>query len=161
MSPKEYEVVVSEIVAAIARCQSDSSAILGYGGSNRLVGASGYKHQIDVTLKNVSAVYLIECKRWLKKVGVEEVMVLASRGTDISQHQQVGSVHCVLATTVGATRNALVLAKFFNIQIEIVRSAQEFGMRIGRHTQLGAGDGLVLGDSLSMFLIRGGVVIPP
>ncbi len=161
MSPEEYETIVSEIVAGICRGAPELSDLkLGFGRRNKLQGASSYKHQIDVSLTGVPNIYLIECKRWDDKIGVEEIMVLAARGTDIAQSRKSVKVHCILATKVGATRGAVTLAQYFGIELEIVRSAQEFGMRIGKRVSVGMVDQLAITDSASCTLTRDGVVVP-
>lgn len=160
MSPEEYETIVSEIVADICRGAPELSGMtLGFGLKNKLQGASCYKHQIDVSLEGFPDTYLIECKRWDKKIGVQEIMVLAARGTDIAQLRQNVKIHCSLATKIGATRGAVTLAQYFGIELEIVRSAQEFGMRIGKRISLGMVDRVLATSSLSFTVIRDGVVV--
>ena len=45
------------------------------------------------------------------------------------------------------------------IELEIVRSAQEFGMRIGKRISLGMVDRVLATSSLSFTVIRDGVVV--
>lgn len=147
MTPSEYERVVADIVQGICAAAPELKGLtLGFGRNNRHAGASGYRHQIDVSLTGERHIYLIECKRWEAKIGVEEVMVLAARGTDIAQAHDNVTLHAVLASKVGATRGAITLAQHFRIQLETVRSAQEFGFRIGKNARVGVVDRLVITD---------------
>ena len=150
MTPDEYENVVADIVSGICQNAPELDGFrLGSGRSNRLSGASGYKHQIDVSLSGDNAIYLIECKRWKTKIGVEEVMVLAARATDIVQGTNGVPIQAILASKVGVTRGAKTLAEYFNIQLEVVRSAHEFGMRIGRNVRVGVASKLMVTDSIT------------
>lgn len=154
MTPDEYENVVADIVSGI--CQSAPELcglVLGVGRANRLLGASGYKHQIDVSLSGGKNIYLIECKRWEAKIGVDEVMVLAARATDIVETNSCATLQAILVSKVGATRGAKILASYFQIQLETVRSAREFGMRIGKNAKVGMADTFRLGDSLTCAVI--------
>jgi hypothetical protein len=104
MTPSEYEIVVANIVSGICRGAENLDGLeLAFGRSNRLEGGSGYKHQIDVSLSVGRAIYLIECKRWDDKIGVEEVMVLAARGSDISHLNSAATIKAILASKTGAT----------------------------------------------------------
>lgn len=160
MTPDEYENVVAAIVGGICHEASDLNDLaLGFGRTNRLLGASGYKHQIDVSVSGSRNIYAIECKRWEAKIGVDEVMVLAARGSDILQANVGVAVHPILATRVGATRGAKVLAKHFGVSLEIVQSAQEFGLRIGRHVSVGVAASLSVSDEPFGVVTRNGAVV--
>jgi hypothetical protein len=160
MSPEDYERVVADIVKGI----SDSAPALtgfrlGVGRANRLLGASTYEHQIDVSLLNREKIYLVECKRWEAKIGVEEIMILAARCADIAQRNEQCSVQAIIASTKGLTRGGRKLAQFFNIQVEVVRSAQEFGFRIGDQVRAGMADGFGFTDRAVATVIHGGSCI--
>lgn len=137
MSPDEYEQITSDIVAGI--CGS-APALSSYrptvGRTSKVLGKSGYRHQIDVCLETDSAIYLVECKRWKDPIGIQEIMVLASRGNDVAA--LCGKkVHAIIASTKGASKHAVKLAKLFQISIEIVRSPHEFGLKIGNYISVG------------------------
>ena len=137
MSPDEYERITSAIVAGI--CEQ-APALSAYhptvGKKSKALGKSGYRHQIDVCLRTDSAIYLIECKRWKDSIGIEEVMVLAARANDVAAESRK-PVHAILATTIGASKNAVKIASVFQIKLEIVKSAREFGMQIGKYISVG------------------------
>ena len=155
MSPDQYEQITSEIVAGIC---AQASALVAYtpkfGRTCKVLGKSGYRHQIDVCLTTQTHLYLIECKRWEDRIGVAEVMTLAARGNDVAAEHTDKIVHVILASTKGASRNSLKLASFFRVQIEIVKSASEFGMQIGNYIHLGIADTAVASDSCDMEVIN-------
>ena len=96
-APREYEQVVREIVAGICSVASDLSDLeVSSGRGNRILGSSGYRHQIDVSLRGRGRMYLIECKRLKRRVGVESIMVLAGRVADIqSANPEVHDRECL------------------------------------------------------------------
>jgi hypothetical protein len=160
MSPDDYESLVASLVDGIRATAPEFQELhIGFGRSNRLLGASGYKHQIDVSLEGASRVFLLECKRWEYKIGVDEVMVLVARGADIAQARQNARIHCILASKVGSTRGAITLAHYFGIELEIIVSAHEYGLRLGKRVHVGVSDGVVFGDSCTATVIRNGEVV--
>lgn len=51
MTPTEYEQLVEEIANGIIKSASDlQNLVVASGRKNRIIGASGYSHQIDVSL---------------------------------------------------------------------------------------------------------------
>lgn len=151
MSPDEYEHLVSEIVNEIcAHAPALAGFSASYGKTNKVAGASGYKHQIDVSLTARTHIYLIECKRWNDSIGVAEVMVLAARMKDIADANRTIKAQAILASLKGASRGALKLAAHFGIQLEIVKSASEFGMRVGQFISVGLHVSAVASDSIEL-----------
>lgn len=141
MTPKDYEQVVSDIARGIQDGAADLSNFkLGYGAKNRIRGTSGYRHQIDVSLVSPERVYLIECKLWGRKVGVAEILTLAARAADIGALRSDLLVDCILASNAGPTRGAKKLIAHFGIQVEAVKSASEFGFKLGKNIHLGVVD---------------------
>lgn len=154
-SPSEYEQLVAEIAAGIcAGAPKLKGLVPGFGSKNRLVGASGYKHQIDVSLQAGKKIFLIECKRWEKKIGVPEVLILAARVGDIHDAQPGASIQGILASKVGASKNAKTLADYWGIQLEVIRSANEFGLRIGKYAHAAMSDGITFGDQVTATFIE-------
>ena len=137
MSPEEYERITSEIVAGICE-QSPALSVsrLTFGKTSKVLGKSGYRHQIDVCLTTESTIYLIECKRWNAPIGIDEVMILAARGNDVAAESKK-IVHAILASTKRASKNAVKIASVFNVKLEIVQSPIEFGMQIGKFISVG------------------------
>jgi hypothetical protein len=160
VKPAEYEQLVAEIADGI--CQSASELqdlVIGSGHTNQIVGASGYPHQIDVSLQERGRLFIIECKRWKSRIGVAEVLVLAARASDIQSRFQEGSVTAVLVSMRGASAGAEQLARHFGVAVEIATSASEFGLRIGRFVHQAVADGLQMSDHCETSVMRKGVVI--
>jgi len=148
MTPSEYEQVVHDIVDQIrANAPELAGSILGFGRRCKVMGVSGYHHQIDVALETDTNIYLIECKRWEDRIGVDVLLVLAARVHDVQQSRPGKHVRGILTSTNGATPNAKKLAVAFEVEIEIVRSTAEFGMRIGKRTSVGIADHAKVTDS--------------
>ena len=86
LSPADYEKLVADIVLGMRQSAPELAMLsLGAGRANRILGASGYNHQIDVSLTGPGGKFLLECKKWNKRAGVESVLVLAARASDILQ----------------------------------------------------------------------------
>lgn len=155
MTPKDYENVVSDIVNGIQNGAADLSDFhFGYGSKNRIPGASGYRHQIDVSLVSSKKAYLIECKLWGRKVGVAEILTLAARAADIGGLRSDLEVDCILASNAGPTRGARKLVAYFGIQFEAVKSASEFGFKLGKNINLGFVDAIAPSSQLTSIELR-------
>lgn len=160
MKPAEYEQLVADIANDICRTAPElQGLVLGRGRNNKLLGASGYRHQIDVSLQEEKQVFLIECKHWNARVGVAEVLVMAGRARDIQAHTPNCTVTAVLVSVKGASRGAHKLAQHFGVEIEIAKSASEFGLRIGRFVHQAVSDDLSVSDHWEVTIIRNGVDI--
>ena len=155
MKAAEYEQLVSEIAEGICQSAPELHGLVpGSGHKNRISGASGYRHQIDVSLKESARMFLIECKRWKKRIGVAEVLVLAGRASDIQACSTGCSVKAIMVSMCGASEGAWQLAKHFGIDIETAQSASEFGLRIGKYIHQAVSDGLRMGDHCEISVIN-------
>ncbi len=68
MTHIEYEIMVSEIAELFANNPlEDKPWKFSKGRKNRIIGFSGYKHQIDVSLECDTDLVLLECKKWKKR----------------------------------------------------------------------------------------------
>jgi len=153
MTPSEYEKLFAEIVEGIrARDRRFEQLTIGSGNNNRIRGASGYKHQIDVSidLPATKTLYLVECKRWKRKIGVQEMLVLASRTNDIHNDRKEILVKPIIASQVGATPNAQLIAQWFDIQIDNVESAYEYGLQLGQSIFLALSEHVGVSDEVSV-----------
>jgi hypothetical protein len=147
MSPVEYERVVADLIRDLEATLPDlENANIGVGYGNRIQGSSGYRHQIDVSLKTDAFLLLIECKRWKDRVGVNEVLVLASRAADIRAQNPTLMVWPALVTTRGVTRDAPKLAESFRVGIDVVKNTLEYAIRIRHRVYSGVRSGVRLGD---------------
>lgn len=164
LTPSEYERVVAEIVSGICASAPNLADLeVSSGKENRILGASGYRHQIDISLRGQRRIYLVECKRLKRRVSVQSVMVLAGRVADIQNAYPGINVAGILVSRVGASRGAIVLATYFGIRFERVVSAQQFGFSIGNHFHAGLTSGLTFGDRVSATVIPAetSAVAPP
>src|SRR5262245_25198215 len=126
MTPNEYEFLVRTMVEQFTASAAALGSCTVKGGSqNRVDGASGFAHQIDVSVSNGTDLLLIECKYWKDPVDVEPVLVLAGRMADIRAAAVGLRVHGSIVSTKEATEGAKVLAAYFRINIETVVDPRE------------------------------------
>lgn len=160
LTAAEYEQLISEIAGGICQSAQELHGLkIGTGHKNRILGASGYSHQIDVSLHDSGRIFLIECKRWGKSIGVAEVLVLAGRARDIQVLSTECSVKAIIVSMRGASKGARLLAQQFDIAIEIAISASEFGLRIGRYVHQAMSEGVGLSASFELTVIKKGIII--
>lgn len=80
---------------------------------NRIEGASGYKHQIDVSVHAPKALILVECKKWNREVEVGHFLIFLGRILDIEQNYGGQfEVHGSIATTKGFQKGVCTLAHY-------------------------------------------------
>jgi hypothetical protein len=155
MKAAEYERVVSDLLTAIVETVDGLAPDVPPGRSNRLKGASGYSHQIDVSFRAGSDLHLVECKCWSKRIKVDAVLTLLARIYDIQAANPSVTVRGALATTKGLQRGADKVASHFGIVVQLVQSANEFALRYKNHIHLGLKDGgMPLADTLTVAIPR-------
>ena len=164
MTADEYEVLLADIVTGMQDSSPGlSGELVGCGRKNRILGGSGYKHHIDVSLdlsnKGLNKFFIIECKRWKDKIGAGPILVLASRTKDIQEIYPSCTVTPIMASIEGVTGPGRKLANHFGIQIEIVRSGNEFGLRLGKFIHEAIDVGLGFTDETSCTVKRKGEII--
>lgn len=158
MTSEEYENLVAEITNGIKQQHGDlSDMTLGFGRANKIMGTSGYKHQIDVSLQCLNLLFIIECKKWHKRIGPSEVLVLSGRKMDIET--EGCKVVSILTSMKGATEGANELARHFGVALEIVTSAHEFGLRIGSFIHQAVENNARFSDVVTPTVIRNGQVV--
>jgi len=93
-----------------------------YGRSNKILGATGVKHQIDVSAKYISRdgthrLKLIECKLRAKdKIGLGALLSFHARILDIQNRlRKNAKVEGNFVTTAGYTSGARKYAEFYGI----------------------------------------------
>lgn len=123
-----YEALVHTLVEAIRRGTPLEDYDLGFGGSNKIIGASGYAHQIDLSLLSFDRLYLFELKCLKKSVGVAEMLVLAARQYDIVEAHPSRTVLASMISLKRPSKNAWPLSRHFKIQLEIVESLESYGL---------------------------------
>ena len=129
----EYEKVVAEIAASVARSAEGTPELAIISGkSNLWRGASGVRHQIDVSIERGEDIHLVECKCWERCVSLEQVLVLYGRLQDIRQTTKK-PVEGVIVSIKGFQSGAQKVASHFKIHWNIVESADAFGFKLGKH----------------------------
>lgn len=151
MTPSQYEKMLHMIAQSaereIRKTNKFEKFSLGVGASNKIPGASGFHHQIDVSLQSESHLYLFECKLLSRdKVGVELVLALAARLADIKNARRHLEVKATLVSTVGFTKGAEKLAIHFDIGREINRTDGNHGLQVGRYAMNAISDRARLSD---------------
>lgn len=160
LSPTEYEQLVASIVAGMRQSAPELAMLsLRSGRTNRIYGASGYNHQIDVSLTGSAGIFLLECKKWNKRAGVESVLVLAARASDILQARGDMRIIPILVSSIGFTRGAQQIANHYGVRLELVQSPQVFGMQLGARARIGVQDSLIISDHVETRLYRDGKLV--
>ena len=118
MNPTEYERLIERIVEHMFEEINalDASNVCS-GRKSHVDGASGFRHQIDVQIREKSDLYLIECKCWNRRISVDSVLAFVGRLKDIEAHHQ-GNVHGTVATTVGFQCGANKIASYFGVDLQ-------------------------------------------
>lgn len=157
MNHKDYEVHICGMVQHLGSSASRlAQCTVSGGATNRVTGASGFPHQIDVTVRNPTKLLLIECKCWQARVDVEPVLILAARIIDIRAGLAGMNVLGSIVSTKVPTHGARVIAAHFDISIDVVKSANEYALRIFNHDFVGDNEIANASDSYSADVIRGG-----
>jgi hypothetical protein len=105
-------------------------ATVGHGQTNRCLGASGYRHQIDVSVESATVLLLVECKCWNKQVDPEAILAHFGRRHDIEQAPGGKRVVAALATVKGFGPGAVQLADYFRVELWKVKNIREFVCRV-------------------------------
>ena len=123
-----YETLVHELVASFCQATPLNSYLIGHGAKNRILGASGYKHQIDLSLVGTSKIFIIEMKCLKRSIGVKEILVLAARLIDIQRLASERTVVASIISKFSPSRNVKPLAQQFGIQVDVVENPQSFAV---------------------------------
>jgi hypothetical protein len=156
LNHKEYEALVRSMVQKLtASAQALGPCKVNGGAQNHVPGASGFPHQIDVTVSNPTDLLLIECKCWKEPVDVEPVLVLAARICDIRAATPALRVHGSIVSTKEPTAGAMALAKYFAIEIDSVRNVHEYALRVFNHIFAGFREVAHATDTIKAGVTRG------
>ena len=156
MDSNQYEELMSRLTKKIC----DGIPKLGGGDihcgpTNRIRGASGYAHQIDVSVEADEVLLLVECKCWKSKVDTAAVLAFCARRIDIrdrlsKEKKVIGAV----ATTVGFGPGAKTLAQYFEVELWHVLNEQEFVCRVENVISIGLADSVGMTDRVLTKLVR-------
>jgi hypothetical protein len=156
MTDDEYERLVHDLLSDLvggtpALLPSDVAG----GAKNTIIGASGFAHQIEVSVRAQSFLVLVECKYWSRPVDAKAVLVLASRLADIRDANPSLDVRASLVSTKASTEGARVLAAHFGISLDIVSSIKEYAVRLRNQVFASVVEALSLSDRCDAEVIRG------
>ena len=150
MNSREYEQLMAELAhKLVSRPDREASAIVGWGETNKIVGASTYQHQIDVSVCSPSKMLLIECKSWAKSIDPEAVLAFAARVLDIRGANQEREVTGRIITTLYVTQGVQKIADYFDLGIDRVISIQEYAVRIWKYVGIGLAEGAIASDKFT------------
>jgi len=124
---KEFEILVEKIAREIKKFSVNlDDAVIKHGAKNRIAGAAGFKHQIDVSVEiPMKRLLLIECKRYKSKVTLKDMLILIARIDDIRKKRNI-DVGGVFFTTVGYTRPAIIVGGYNNIELNTIENIRYF-----------------------------------
>jgi hypothetical protein len=135
LSPAEYEDLVHELVARLGVATGESA--LRKGRTNLIPGASGFEHQIDVSIHLPRKLVLMECKYIRRPVEVHHALVLAARLADVRQAHPDHVVSGSLVSTKSVRVGAYKIAKHFGFSVDLVQSLDEYAVTIANTHHLG------------------------
>jgi hypothetical protein len=129
--PKTYEEVTREIVEEVKKASPNlQKAVINHGTKNRVEGASGYSHQIDVSIEILGEkLFLVECKRYKSKVTLSDMLVLIARIDDICKKKKT-KVIGTFFTTIGYTKPARKVGSYYNIELNTVKNSKHFAVQV-------------------------------
>lgn len=143
MRSSDYERLVRDLISELTRDSEPLDRPLISGGrQNKVLGASNFPHQIDVSLKTNRALLLFECKYWSKPVDAEPVLVIASRVKDIRAANLGLEVEAGVVSTKPPTSGAQVLARYFSVQLDVVSTLREYALLIRERYFIGRTESL-------------------
>lgn len=134
MTDRELEKLVLQLVQELRRTVSPlAEAEVRGGPKNCIEGASGFPHQVDVSVQVGGTLLIIECKCWKDPVDAEVVLAFASRLADLRASNHSAKVVASVVSTKRCTRGAKQLAAFFGISLDQVANAREYGIRLSNY----------------------------
>ena len=149
-----YEKLVAQLVAGLLSGTAMSHYTIASGAGNKILGASGYKHQIDLSVTDSKTIYFFELKCLQRSIGVEEILVLASRQADILANNPNLQVFSSMVSMRRPSRNVPGLAKQFGIQVEVVQDLTSYGISFSGSHFVGHVEKLMATDSMDAEVVR-------
>ncbi len=117
LSANEYE----ELINSISETLTNSTSLRKFGQKrfgkkNLWIGVSGYKHQIDVSLKSDEEILLVECKHWNVRITPGVFFDFFGRLIDIRNHLKYNnkSLRGTIVTKTGWTTGVETAIKYYS-----------------------------------------------
>jgi len=141
-----------QLIAAVAKNmatahEGERNVHVGSGPANLVRGASGFQHQIDVSVHTEKDLIVYECKYWDANVDPEAVLALAARGIDIQRAHPNQIVSLNIVVKHDLTSGAQLLAEAFKIRRYVAKSAAEFTIGYKTNWSAAVVDGATLSES--------------
>ena len=115
----EYERLARHIATTFFGKQGEY--VRGFGPRNKIEGASGYWHQIDISFDFGDRLVLIECKHLRETVPLRDVLVFLARLLDIRARDDSRRVEGMVMTAVRFAEGGIQkLAKYHGISLQLV-----------------------------------------
>jgi len=131
LTSSEYEQLVKGLVGALVlACQELGIGRVSGGRTNLILGKSGFKHQIDVSVDFPEHLLLIECKLWEDPVDAEAILTHAGRMRDILEANPNKQVFASVVSTQRATAGANTLSAHFGVNLDVATSFNEYVIAI-------------------------------
>jgi hypothetical protein len=150
-----YEALCHDLVAGITRGTPLQDYILKSGARNRVAGASGYKHQIDLSLVGEERLFLFELKCLYKSIGVAEILILAARFSDISAAFPGHKVLASIVSTKRPSKNVFPLSRQFGLCVDVVENLNSYGLSFANQHFVGHVEKAHAQDHCDAKVIRG------
>ncbi len=142
MNSDEYERRVGALISMIP----DILAVSGlqpvaeptWGRANRIMGKSGFEHQIDVSCLCVDGhcscqhLLLIECKKWASPITPGAVLAFAARKLDIQAANENRKVTAYLFTPNQPSSGGTLLAQYYGIALHTYRENNTWNINLER-----------------------------
>jgi hypothetical protein len=160
----DYEIFISELIDNIKKSGRNIYEInsIKDGKRNNIVGASGQRHQIDISFLDNSfeppRLVLIECKRQNKKsrVSCSVPKILKYNMLDIGKKQERSQENIlgIIVTTSNFQIGAKTIADYENIKYQVVNDKPPYGFSYENIIQLHVEDYLKVTDGQPIVKIQ-------
>lgn len=143
LTPSAYEKFISDLISNL-RLRHDIRDI-GDGLRNRLIGASGVRHQIDVSftehIESATTLVLVECKslRTGRAINLGHVKILKATADDLrlTNRTKLASIKAHIVSTVPLQTGAARYAQHYDIDAHIVGDQGNWAFKYGSVEQFG------------------------
>jgi hypothetical protein len=151
MTPAEYEKLISEISHEMTNSpELRAQAKIRFGRENKWTGASGFDHQIDVSMESSTQILLIECKHWPERnIEPEAFLTIWGRVLDIENGPSANEkrVRGVLVGPKDFNEGVYKLANFYRSKMSLFVATSVHDLVVKVHSEFVQPQGI----SLSQF----------
>ena len=156
LTSDQYELLVRNLAEGFSiACTELGKGVVQHGRSNKIQGASTYKHQIDVSLEFPKHLVLIECKNWKDPVDPEALLAHSARHNDIAAAFPDKTVLASLVSTRPASAGAKLLAEKLDVSLDIVVSVNDYVITIVKRHFVGMVEHVLLTDRIDGWVTPG------